>query len=159
MAWIVDFLFPETFFRRPSFCHPTEVFCFRVVLFRFPRLRSLSPVAEISFSPNVHFLSAMSLVFLTASLGCDLWRSVSIHSEEWMKRFPSVMSVSNSFEKVKCETVSSKPFVVTEVVPKNCYCYSSQRCTVVGTTALGCALPFHFQVVVCRSLTKLRFFL
>ena len=64
------------------------------------RLRSLSPVAKSSFSQRCPFsFSGVARFLSKLSLGCDLWRSVSIHSEEWMARFPSVMSVSNSFSR------------------------------------------------------------
>ena len=115
------------------------------------------------FHRSVHFYFSGVARFLSKlSFGCDLWRSVSIHSEEWMARFPSVMPVSNSFsEGPILGSVSSKPFVVAEVVPKNCYCYSSRRCTVVSTTATRLQPSlFHTSKWLCgRSLPKLRFFL
>ena len=53
------------------------------------------------FHRSVHFYFSGVARFLSKlSFGCDLWRSVSIHSEEWMA-FPSVMPVSNSFPKVQ----------------------------------------------------------
>ena len=52
------------------------------------------------FHRSVHFYFSGVARFLSKlSFGCDLWRSVSIHSEEWMARFPSVMPVSNSFSR------------------------------------------------------------
>jgi uncharacterized protein YodC (DUF2158 family) len=53
-------------------------------------------------------------------------------------RFPGSVSArwfpSRSF--------STKPFVATEVVPKNCYCYTSRQNTVIGnSTTEVVALP------------------
>ena len=99
-SWIVDFLFPRNLLPggRVSGHIPPKCFVSRVVSNSVSRrLRSLSPVAEISFSPKCPFLFSGVARFLSKlSFGCDLWRSVSIHSEEWMARFPSVMSVSKS---------------------------------------------------------------
>ena len=51
------------------------------------RLRSFSPVAEFPFSPKCPFSFSCVARFLSKlSPVCDLWRSVSIHSEEWMAR-------------------------------------------------------------------------
>ena len=51
-------------------------------------------------------------------------------------RLPSVVSVSRLISRrLSVRFGFTEPFVATEVVPKNCYCYSSRRCTVVGTTA------------------------
>ena len=102
-AWIVDFLFPRNLLPggRVSGHIPPKCFVSRVVSNSVSRrLRSLSPVAEISFSPKCPFpFSGVARFLSKLSFGCDLWRSVSIHSEEWMARFPSVMSVSNSFSR------------------------------------------------------------
>ena len=95
--------FQETFFPAAEFLVTSH----RSVLFpgwcQFPFPEGcgfFSPVAEMSFSPKCPFpFSGVARFLSKLSFGCDLWRSVSIHSEEWMARFPSVMSVSNSFSR------------------------------------------------------------
>ena len=51
---------------------------------------------------------------------------------------------------------STKPFVVTEVVPKNCYCYTFRRCTVIGnSTTEVVALPVpQFPKVLWQSFAE-----
>ena len=102
-SWIVDFLFPRNLLPggRVSGHIAPRCFVSRVVSNSVSRrLRFYSPVAENLFSPKCPFLFSGVARFLSKlSSGCDLWRSVSIHSGEWMARFPSVMSVSNSFSR------------------------------------------------------------
>ena len=106
VTWIVDFLFPRNLLPggRVSGHIAPKCFVSRVVSNSVSRrLRSFSPGAEFPFSPKCPFLFSGVARFLSKpSFGCDLWRSVSIHPEEWMARFPSVMSVSNSFSRRAC---------------------------------------------------------
>ena len=90
------------------------------------------------------------------------WRSVSSTSEEVLARFPSVVGPSPvllpegrfpgsvSARWFPSRSFSTKPFVATEVVPKNCYCYTSRQNTVIGnSTTEVMALPVpHFPKVM-----------
>ena len=80
--------------------------------------------------------------------------SVSSTSEEVLARFPSVVGPSPvllpegrfpssvSARWFPSRSFSTKPFVATEVVPKNCYCYTSRQNTVIGnSTTEVVALP------------------
>ena len=95
--------FQETFFPAAEFLVTSH----RSVLFPgwcpipFPEGCGLfHRLLNFHFHRSVHFYFSGVTRFLSKlSFGCDLWRSVSIHSEEWMARFPSVMSVSNSFSR------------------------------------------------------------
>ena len=88
--------------------------------------------------------------------------SVSSTSEEVLARFPSVVGPSPillpegrfpgsvSARWFPSRSFSTKPFVATEVVPKNCYCYTSRQNTVIGnSTTEVMALPVpHFPKVM-----------
>lgn len=102
-SWIVDFLFPRNLLLsgRVSGHIAPKCFVSRVVSNSVSRrLRSFSPGAEFLFSPRCPFpFSGVARSLSKLRFGCDLWGSVSIHSEEWMARFPPVMSVSSSFSR------------------------------------------------------------
>ena len=99
-SWIVDTLLPRYLLPggRVSGRISPKCFVSSVVSNSVSRrLRFFSPGAEFLFSPRCPFLFSGVARFLSKlSFGCDLWRSVSIHSEEWMARFPSEVSVFSS---------------------------------------------------------------
>ena len=116
----------------------------------------ISPRRFFWFSTVARFSSELEF-------GFDCWRSVSTRSSVsgWRGFRPWCPFPGLSPEGFILGSVSPKPFVVAEVVPKNCYCYSSRRCTVVGTTAtrLQPSLSHASKWLHGRSLPKLRFFL
>ena len=136
---IVDFLFPRNLLPggRVSVHLPPKWLVYRVVSIstsrgKFPSL----PVAGFFQFTEMSWFLQLSRPFSTINcrFGFD-HGGPSPLARKRVARFPSVVSVSRLISRrLSVRFGFTEPFVATEVVPKNCYCYSSRRCTVVGTT-------------------------
>jgi hypothetical protein len=90
------------------------------------------------FPPKWSYLFQRCRPFSEASLRRGPGVEVRFHPppKRRMARFPSVASVSSSVSRRSLSWRGfAVPLFVTEVVPKNCYCHSYRRCTVIGTSA------------------------
>ena len=138
---IVDALLPRRLLPsgRVSVRLPPKWLAPRVVSIPAPRkMRSSLPVAGSHISTEVVLFVPACRPFSEASLRRGPGVEVRFHPppKRRMARFPSVASVSSSVSRRSLSWRGfAVPLFVTEVVPKNCYCHSYRRCTVVGTSA------------------------
>ena len=111
----------------------------RVVLIRASRRSPSSlPVAVSRIPTEVFLIDPACRPFSEANFrfGFDVEVRFHLLPKKQVARLPSVASVSSSAPRRLLPWLGfAVPLFVTEVVPKNCYCHSYRRCTVVGTSA------------------------
>ena len=137
----VDVLLPRRLLPsgRVSVRFPPKWLAPRVVLIRASRRSPSSlPVAVSRIPTEVFLFDPACRPFSEASFRFGFDMEVRFHSlpKKRVARLPSVVSVSSSASRRLLSWLGfTVPLFVTEVVPKNCYCHSYRRCTVVGTSA------------------------
>ena len=138
---IVDALLPRRLLPsgRVSVRLPPKWLAPRVVSIRASRRSSSSlPVAVSRIPTEVVLFDSACRPFSEASSRFGFDVEVRFHPlpKKRVARLPSVVSVSSSTSRRSLSWLGfTVPLFVTEVVPKNCYCHSYRRCTVIGTSA------------------------
>ena len=138
---IVDGLLPSRLLPsgRVSVHLPPKWSAPRVVLIRASRRSPSSlPVAVSHIPTEVFLIDSACCPFSEASLRFGFNVEVRFHPlpKKRVARLPSVVPVSSLASRRSLSWLGfTVPLFVTEVVPKNCYCHSYRRCTVVGTSA------------------------
>ena len=138
---IVDALLPRRLLPsgRVSVHLPPKWLAPRVVSIRASRRSPSSlPVAVSCIPTEVFLFDPACRPFSEASsrFGFDVEVRFHLLPKKQVARLPSVASVFSSASRRSLSWLGfAVPLFVTEVVPKNCYCHSYRRCTVVGTSA------------------------
>ena len=163
---IVDALLPRRLLPsgRVSVHLPPKWLDSRVVQFNSPKVVSLIPVSILSPKSSFRLVGR----FISEEMiGSN--QEVRFHTfpKKVVARFPSMVGPFpfNIPKDVswfgfrpwfQSRSFSTKPLFVTEVVPKNCYCYTFRLSTVIGTSTTSCGppctiLPKVVWLILCRS--------